>query len=315
LDDWARREPRGRIIVQVQQQKYAATLLGRDPAIDVAILKILDPGVKPYPASDVVSGESWAGGYPAMHALRWVKGRFVSYLEQGQRRGSKVFTPCAVFTGATTKGHSGGPINQNGHFVAVIWGGDGREVYATPFPIIRKVLGHLVPCWRRKAGAAVAVQPNPPPILPGPGPPPEPLDEPLVPIVETPPNPQGPLSGINARLDKLEVMIEAIPAGAKGDTGQQGEKGDPGVAGELSENDLDELVAKVIAKLPPLPVRRLYMKRKGTPDPPVPVPADDTEWVPYHEDVDEVNWIDGEGLTIRTFPPQLARPAETAEGR
>jgi hypothetical protein len=245
FDEWKG----GKIIVHVVGQRYAARLLGRDLAIDTAILKICDPGIKAVPATDVSSGESWAGGYPVGRALKWIKGRFVGYQEQSPSRGSGVFTRCAVFSGAVTPGESGGPVVQNGHLVAVIWGSEGGETYGTPFPIIRKVLGHLVPCWRRKA--------NPPPVLPGPGPgpPPEPPDEPLVPLGPSPVTPTypplspDPLDAINARLDKLAAAIAAIPAGAKG---EQGIQGLPGAVGELSEGDLDALAKKVIAKLPPI---------------------------------------------------------------
>lgn len=252
FDDWRG----GRVIVQVLNQKYAATLLGRDPTIDAAVLKIRDPGIQVVKTSDVIAGESWAGGYPLARALRWVKGRFVGYREQGQSANAKVFTRCAVFSGAVQPGDSGGPVIQNGNLVAVIWGcGDG-ETYGTPFPIIRRVLGHLVPCWRRSQPGSVAVNVEvPPPVLPGPGAElPLPDDDPLVPIAETPAGVTQ--DQLNALRDELLAAIAAIPAGRTGDTGQQGARGadgKPGPPGVFDPATLtDEQVAALVKRLPSL---------------------------------------------------------------
>lgn len=69
----------------------------------------------------------------------------------------------------------------------------------------------------------------------------------------------------------------------------------------VPEVKIDELTDAVLERLPPLPVRKVRMKRKGEPDPPI---ASGSGWVSYHETVDEVYFSRGEGLTIRLFPPE-----------
>jgi hypothetical protein len=214
----------------------------------------------------------------------------------------------------------------------------GRQPSLQPRQPVRNTLRRLLPKFPRRP---LMVQPNPPPVLPGPGPSDDP---PLVPIPDSQIDHDNNLAKINKRLDELEKAIAERPAGAECEVTlkmfnslttsvealtvygrdevaktekalgelREHEHAGAGKPGEFSEAALDALVDKVLAKLPPFPVRRVYMKRVGTPDPMVPVPEDDDRWVSYREDVDEVSLIDGEGLTIRTFP---AAPAETAEGQ
>jgi hypothetical protein len=78
---------------------------------------------------------------------------------------------------------------------------------------------------------------------------------PIEPSIPSPP-PEHNHDDINARLDELMVMIEAIPAGRTGDTGQ---KGEPGIQGEPGEDGVcdpttftDEQVAALAKRLPPM---------------------------------------------------------------
>lgn len=124
--------------------------------------------------------------------------------------------------------------------------------------------------------------------------------------------PQVDLGGFKAELlAEIKVMISQIEA-------VQGEQGLPGdtpfinAAGNWQIGDKDtgvraqgprgELGAQFNAEDLSLRVRRLHMKPKGAPDPESTI--NPTEWEVYKEEVDEVFFGRGEGITIRVFPPE-----------
>lgn len=165
----------------------------------------------------------------------------------------------ALYTSSVSPGDSGGAIlDGSARVVGIVSAGRSETVNAVGWPVYRGAVSapcHAIRafvcrvfgvqcgpqgCPPRGNGRGIEWQrggriefypprrPEPPPVLPGPGPEP-PLDPPLVPIPD-------PNLEINARLDALEALIRAIPAGPPGEPGRAGEQGPPGNDGARGQD-------------------------------------------------------------------------------
>lgn len=211
-------------------QRVNATILARDPGNDLAALAIPTAERLKYRIAEAIPAigdRTWTAGYgDSSNRFRHVYGPLRHHATaKGGAPGQTL-----VVAGSARDGDSGGPlINAAGRLVGVISGSDGKVVVGTCCLKIREFLGSI----RRPPGGAW------PPLPPAPG-------------ERGPQGEPGPIAPdtdpLADRLDALEerimAAVAAIPAGPQGEPGPQGP---PGASAEI---DMDDLVEKVMDRLP-----------------------------------------------------------------
>lgn len=242
----------GRVTVTFQSGKqYYATRVKQDPRPDLALLAISEVSVKPYSlaeAAPIIGQKLFTAGYGGTgQPLRATNGRLLEYTTVGRGSPGGVI----LVSGTVRGGDSGGPIiNENGRLVGVVAWTDSAGAYGTHCVGIREFLG--------RGRSQSRCGPN------GCDVPETPIIDPIVfPLPDAPEVPDAPVDddrfvAIDIRLDALMIAIREIPGGAKGDPGIQGEQGIPGDDGKDGADAvvvLDELVDKIMERLPGITVQ------------------------------------------------------------
>jgi hypothetical protein len=183
----------GRIIVSFTNgERFAARLVERDRAHDLAALLIRCPDVEPIAVSDEEPGGVLAAcGYGPNGQLRCFRGNVT-----GQATAAGAVYPSLTIAGAARPGDSGGGVlNTAGELAGVVWGQRDGLTYATCGRPVREFLKRIL---GRSAG-----QP------------------PASPRVQSPDNIEPPTSheadlGIRARLESLEERLKQIASNKVG---------------------------------------------------------------------------------------------------
>jgi Trypsin-like peptidase domain len=132
----------GRIIVSFTNgQRFAARLVERDRAHDLAALMIRRPDAEPITASDnEPDGILSACGYGPDGQLRCFRGNIT-----GQATAVGAVFPSLTIGGAARPGDSGGGVlNANGQLVGVLWGQRDGLTYATCGQPVREFLRRIL---------------------------------------------------------------------------------------------------------------------------------------------------------------------------
>lgn len=217
---------RGSAYVIAGGKRYDATIQGNDATLDVAMLKIADPGITTINIADKAPSQGevisfWGYGN---QQYRCTVGRLMSRVGKNQ----DWMRMQAVGRG----GDSGAAfLNARGRIVGVLSSTNiqRRETVGCCFPRLRMFLRRVLPPYPNRPGVIV---PKPvvvvPPVLPSPDPQPIDYDKLAAAILE--------------RLDLATLK------GAKGDLGDKGDKGDAGDNGDTPVIDIDYITALVLAK-------------------------------------------------------------------
>lgn len=230
------------ISVRVRNTWHGATIKHSDNDWDVAVLSIADPGVSPIKLAEkmpVVGEDIEVGGF-ASGSYGYRHGKLTQFVGPGR---GLPFDWMEV-SAASYGGDSGGPmVNTRGRLVGVVSGfpirGQARTVGCC-FPRIRRIIRAVLPPWPNRPGVIVpkpiVVMPSRPMPQPTPAPPPV--------------QPEPPVSVTTSILD-YDKLAEAILAKIDLATlkGPKGDKGDTGDAAAASAINVDEMAAKLMAKL------------------------------------------------------------------
>ena len=229
---------KGSISVWAGGRQYGAIAVETDELWDVVALKIKDPGIKPLPLADAAPTRGqkiWIAGFGS-GAYRHAAGQLTGFRAPG--RNGSAFELMSVSTGAR-EGDSGGPmIGVRGRVVGVISTTNGRSTYGCCLPRLRRILQAVLPPYPNRPGI---VLPKPRQVAP------------MEPKQQTPPVAPA-NTALLARVAELEKLVKALQeqvaasVAEKGPPGEQGPIGKDGPRGPPL--DLDELVAKVLGKLP-----------------------------------------------------------------
>ncbi len=255
-----------KVVVIIQGgQRYCADIVGVDAVQDVMLLEIADPGIASHPiaATEPARGErvyicGFVGGSLSAYAGSWgtVK-QWVSPKVRG--RSTFIETTCV-----SKNGQSGGPILNSRGQVAGIITGNRKGAIGPCLPRVRKVLKFLLPPYPNRPGVIVPKsRPRLAPVKPKR--PRAAASEQLVPVVFPPAEATAQIDAttritIDARLDRIEKLIAAL-AKQPSQPGPQGPPGNDGKAGPIGpvEKDaplkpipLDDIVAEVLSRLPPI---------------------------------------------------------------
>ena len=257
------------IVVLHDGRRFQSVIVAIDQEQDYALLKIVNPGVRPMILEDEAPKEGdmlYWGGYSA-RGYRTTKGRLFGWI------GAAGLWNTMKISAVARMGESGSPVwNARGRVVGVISAipttSNPDHSIAYCFPRVRAAVRALLPPYRR-GRANVALQ---------------------IPIPTQTTNlagnvgqaadacaPAGPTNGqqqtievdattsitIDARLDRIEKMIATLqtlprPAGPAGPPGKDGKAGPPGPQGPPGQSaavDVDALAEAVIARLPPIHVQ------------------------------------------------------------
>ncbi len=119
----------------------AATIVSRDQAHDLALLKTAPPNAGPLRHEPNLTTPLTAAGLGSDGKLRAVTGQVVGRsTPQGARYAS------LLIGAAVRSGDSGGPvINQRAELVGVVWGARGSTTYATVGEPVRQILSQIPP--------------------------------------------------------------------------------------------------------------------------------------------------------------------------
>ncbi|MEX2306130.1 MAG: serine protease [Pirellulales bacterium] len=131
----------GRIVVTFPNgSRFAARLIDRDPAHDLAALAIRRAAVEPLVVSDEEpAGLLTACGFGPSGQFRGVRGHVV-----GQSTSVGALYPSVTMAGAVRPGDSGGGVlNTRGQLVGVVWGQRDGLTYATCGRPVREFLASL----------------------------------------------------------------------------------------------------------------------------------------------------------------------------
>ena len=145
----------GRIVVAFPNgERFAARMIDRDRAHDLAALAIRRPNLAPLDVSEVESGGRLAPcGFGPNGQFRCVRGAIV-----GQAVAVGAVYPSLTIAGAVRPGDSGGGVlNTSGQVVGVVWGQRDGLTYATCGRPLREFLDRI----RDKRGGAIASSPSP----------------------------------------------------------------------------------------------------------------------------------------------------------
>jgi hypothetical protein len=138
-------------------RRFAAMLVDRDRAHDLALLEITSPHVAPIAVNDdEPSGRLTACGFGPTGQFRCVSGNVV-----GHATAAGATYPCLTMGGAVRPGDSGGGVlNVAGQLVGVIWGQRDGQTYATCGRPLREFLNRVRGKYSR--GGAQQEHPLPP---------------------------------------------------------------------------------------------------------------------------------------------------------
>jgi hypothetical protein len=175
------------VIVALGGKRYAAKVLQRSAADDLALLQIARPEVEPVILADsppAPRGEIRILGFGPRGYRRFI-GRARGYVRSGTQAG--VWTLCT--TGQCVSGCSGGPmLDAQGRLVGITWGSKEGCSYGTACTRIRWWLRKWLPTWPPGQGRVQRPSSDRPADLTQP--PPAPPVEPSKPSSERPANVQ-----------------------------------------------------------------------------------------------------------------------------
>ena len=228
---------RGRPFVWAGGKEYNATLIHTDRLWDVAVLKIVDPKIKPLPLSDTAATRGqqiWIAGFGEGGSYRHVAGQLTQFVPPkaaGVPVAGVPFEWMDISTRARD-GDSGGPmIGVRGGVVGIISSTavNGRSTVGPCLPRLRRILRAVLPPYPRRPGIIlpkprVVVMPDKPPPVVLPVPPVAPANTALL-----------------ERIAALEIQVKALQKqcaacvareGPEGPMGRDGPRGLPGLAGK-----------------------------------------------------------------------------------
>jgi hypothetical protein len=146
----------GRIVVTFTNgQRFAARLVSRDRAHDLAALSIRRPDAEPIAVSEEEpTGVLASCGYGPDGHLRCLRGNIA-----GSAIAAGAVYPSLTITGAARPGDSGGGVlNTSGRLVGVIWGQQGGLTYATCGRPVREFLKRILGTTDRQPPAPPGVR-------------------------------------------------------------------------------------------------------------------------------------------------------------
>ena len=225
---------------------YRAEVIKSDETVDLMVLRIADPGVRPIllaaeppaPGEVVFASGYGSGTYQISH------GRFVQYVSPDAQPRPGMAFDFMEHTAMVRPGDSGGPIFNTRGLFGVTCGGRAGESMGVCLPRLRAVLRCLLPPYPNRPGVIVP-RPTPHPQPWRPSPKPEPLG-PVVPVI--PPSPstdaleslQAELVDVRAELAALKALCrQPGPAGLPGNDGQDGSDGQDGKDGQVGLPGID----------------------------------------------------------------------------
>ena len=221
----------------IKGNQYEARVEQVDRIWDIALLRIADPGIAPVDLAESTpkQGETIRLMGFGTGSYRQIAGQMLGFAAPAE---TSRFQLLRVSVGSRD-GDSGGPmLNSRGKLVGVISSTNGRETYGCCLPRLRQMLRVLL------AGHC------PQPGIADPRTPPKSMPE--------KPSEASALTGLCARLDRLEQTLElfarqleklqAVP-------GPQGPPGPQGLSGSTPRIDYDLLAKRLIERLEPITVR------------------------------------------------------------
>lgn len=212
-----------------------APIVARNPAVDLALLRIWKPKAKPVAIAEAVPERgakltiAGYGGGKFEHAT----GYFNAFRGNGSHRGWM-----EIQQAQARSGDSGGPIfDESGNLAGCLWGASTGETVGSHVVAVREFLPAECRQFLPRCPNGMCPQPIVPSRPPSGGSGPSTPNNP--PPVPMPSQPSVDLSEINKQLATIASRLDAIekrPAvegkqGPKGDKGDKGERGEPGPAG------------------------------------------------------------------------------------
>ena len=177
----------GQIVVSFPNgQRFAARLVGRDTAHDLAALAIRWPDVEPVVVcAKEPSGPLSACGFGSDGQLRCIRG-----IVTGHATAVGALHPSSTINGAVRPGDSGGGVfNTSGELVGVVWGQRDDQTYATCGRPVREFLQRMLGQSASQPSAPPGGQTNEP----------ERLDDST-----------KPESRLNLRIESLEQLLKQV---------------------------------------------------------------------------------------------------------